>query len=171
MAPDWLSVAQINKQLPDMPNLLSPKSNVLEYTEKAGDVRGHRSIEISGYVSATLSEEIEKAIGCLFFYVNMTHAPRKQSLDMVISLEGVSVKKAYRRRKIASTLGALTGQFLADKIATATARLMPAKGAISLYSEFKHEGGEACFNEIADQIVIQGNYLFPMLRVNLDAGW
>lgn len=171
IAPDWLSVEQINKQVPDMPNKLPSKSKVLEYSERVGDVRGHRSIEIRAYVTATLTDEPKKVIGCLFFHIEMTHAPRKQSLDMVISLLGVSVKKTYRRRKIATTLGNLTGQCLAGKIIAATSLLKPAKGNIILYSEFNHEGGEACYDEMARQIVAHSHDFFPMLSVSLDGGW
>lgn len=154
-----------------MPNALPCKSKVFEYAEKAGDVRGHRSVGISGYVVATLNIEMDKVIGCLYFHLDMTHAPRKQRLDMVISLLGVSVKKAYRRRQIASTLGFVTGQYLANKIIAATSLLNPANGVISLYGEFNHEGGAACFNDMAGQIVNCGHDFFPMLLVEQDAGW
>lgn len=75
-----LSVAQINEQLPDMPNGLSAQSNLLHFGEDCGEEKGDRSFGLGGYMTCTLTDDPSKAIGCLRFRLSLIHRIRAQEL-------------------------------------------------------------------------------------------
>lgn len=166
-----LSVEDINRQLPEMPNNLRNDANVLHYEETRGDGPGERDLYMGGYVTTTLCCRPPKVVGCLRFSLHLSHRPQKRELIGCVELDGVCVHPRYRRRRIASTLGVLVGEYLVEKLSDAYALLMPKTGSVILSADFNHEGGEACFDQVVYAVEELGAEAFPLLTVVVDAGW
>lgn len=73
--------------------------------------------------------------------------------------------------KIASVMGFLIGEYIAEKISTASDLLNYKNGSIFLHADFYHEGGEACFWHMEAEIKELSQTMFPALTVVADAGW
>jgi hypothetical protein len=111
IGPDWLSVADINKQLPEMPNNMADDAEILVFSEEHGDEKNERvfggQFAIDGYMTCTLSKNPNKVVGCLRFSVNFHHTKAKE-LRIYIDLKGVSVaKKIFAECTSVQTWGCL----------------------------------------------------------------
>lgn len=153
-----------------MPNCLPDLAGVLHVTEGKGDEKGERFFGFGGYIVCTLSKDRSIAIGCLNFHMNLYHV-KANSLRIFIELEGVTVSNDYRRRRIASAMGFLVGRYIAKRISFASNLLSHIDGRVVMMADFDHEGGEACFAQMANVIELGGETMFPHLEVLSDAGW
>lgn len=170
MGPEWLSVAAVNEQLPEMPNAMPGESAILQFGEGRGEEKGERFYGMSGYMTCTLSDDPGKAIGCLCFNMDLHHNINSKELRIYVKLDGVTVDQDYRRMRIASVMGLHLGNYISEKIAIAAELLNHKVGWVVLFADFNHEGGAACFGQMEAEIEANREF-FPELELASDAGW
>ena len=153
-----------------MPNSIRDDGDVLHFEEYLGDEKGERCFGFGGYMTCTLTKNPSKVVGCLAFSMRLYHVKAKE-LRISVELAGACVASRYRRKNIASTMGMTLGEYITEKISTASKLLNYKDGYVVMMADFNHEGGEACFRQMEAGIEMSSEYMFPDLELITDAGW